>query len=148
MKDTVIEIPREFADGLPTLYTLERGGFATHLYQGVRLASTPQDYLRFAHMRLNGGELDWRAHPRTQDRFVGLLLQPSATNGLRGPHGLYIIDTIILRLRVSRRVFSKHDMNLSLARRPGAPSGHGAMPFSDRAIHFLGFDWCFVCGSL
>jgi len=26
----------------------------------VRLASTPQDYLRFAHMRLNGGELGVR----------------------------------------------------------------------------------------
>jgi hypothetical protein len=24
----------------------------------VRLASTPQDYVRFARMRLNGGELD------------------------------------------------------------------------------------------
>jgi len=147
MKDTVIEIPREFADRYPPS-TPWSAAASPRIPSGR--ASRPDP----------AGLPALRAHAPERRRarlacassdaspFRGLLLQPSATNGLRGPHGLYIIDTIILRLRVSRRVFSKHDMNLSLARHPGAPSGHGAMPFSNTRIYFLGFDWSCVCGSL
>src|SRR6267142_4557188 len=147
MKDTVIEIPREFADRYPpsTLWSAAASprissGRASRLdpagLPALRAHAPERRRARLACASSDARPFRGAAPPAVRNKW------------LRGPHGLYIIETIILRLRVSRRVFSKHDMNLSLARHPGAPSGHGAMPFSDRAIHFLGFDWCFVCGSL
>jgi CubicO group peptidase (beta-lactamase class C family) len=72
MKDTVFGIPPELASRFPTLYTRDPGGelkpvaAADDLYTrltghpggGVGLSSTARDYLRFAQMLLDGGELD------------------------------------------------------------------------------------------
>lgn len=72
MKDTVFGVPAERAARFPTTYTRDSGGalkplagaddpyehFTEHPFGGVSLSSTPRDYLRFAQMLLNGGELN------------------------------------------------------------------------------------------
>jgi CubicO group peptidase (beta-lactamase class C family) len=70
MEDTVFGVPPELASRYPTLYTADRGGalkavnpdpyarFTGHPGGGAGLAATARDYLRFAQMLLNGGELD------------------------------------------------------------------------------------------
>lgn len=72
MKDTVFGIPPGLASRYPTIYTTDRDGalkaiaapddtyarFTGHPGGGAGLSSTPRDYLRFAQMLLNGGELD------------------------------------------------------------------------------------------
>jgi CubicO group peptidase (beta-lactamase class C family) len=72
MKDTAFGIPPELASRFPTLYTHDAAGalkavapaedlysrFTGHPGGGAGLASTARDYLRFAQMLLNGGELD------------------------------------------------------------------------------------------
>jgi CubicO group peptidase (beta-lactamase class C family) len=70
MKDTVFGIPPGLAGRFPTLYTSANGGaleavtsdsyahFTGHPGGGAGLSSTARDYLRFAQMLLDGGELD------------------------------------------------------------------------------------------
>jgi CubicO group peptidase (beta-lactamase class C family) len=72
MKDTVFGIPPDLASRYPALYTHDAGGtlkavapaadlyprFTDHPGGGAGLSSTAHDYLRFAQMLLNGGELD------------------------------------------------------------------------------------------
>jgi len=72
MRDTVFGIPADRAARYPTTYTRYGAGalkplagaddpyqhFNEHPFGGVSLASTPRDYLRFAQMLLNGGELN------------------------------------------------------------------------------------------
>ena len=72
MKDTVFGMPEKLAPRYPTNYTPQPDGtlrplsaredtyrrFEAHPFGGVSVASTAQDYLRFAQMLLNGGELD------------------------------------------------------------------------------------------
>jgi CubicO group peptidase (beta-lactamase class C family) len=71
MKDTVFGVPGARAARFPTTYTRDGAGtlkplagaddpyehFTQHPFGGVSLSSTPRDYLRFAQMLLNGGEL-------------------------------------------------------------------------------------------
>jgi CubicO group peptidase (beta-lactamase class C family) len=72
MKDTVFGIPPGLASRFPTSYTRDSGGelkpvpaaddpyahFTGHPGGGAGLSSTARDYLRFAQMLLDGGELD------------------------------------------------------------------------------------------
>jgi len=70
MKDTVFGISPERADRYPTVYHTDASGAlkaasaaedyytGMPVFGGVSLASTARDYLRFAQMLLNGGELD------------------------------------------------------------------------------------------
>jgi CubicO group peptidase (beta-lactamase class C family) len=72
MKHTVFGVPRLLAARFPVTYTVDAAGelvplppsagryahFTRHPFGGVGLSSTPRDYLRFAQMLLNGGELD------------------------------------------------------------------------------------------
>ena len=72
MKDTVFGIPGDRAARYPTAYRTDAAGtlvaytpeedvyrrFATHPFGGVSVASTAEDYLRFAQMLMNGGELN------------------------------------------------------------------------------------------
>jgi len=74
MRDTVFGIPAERADRFPTAYRADASGaltaytreedpyphFTSHPFGGVSLSSTAEDYLRFAQMLLNGGELNGR----------------------------------------------------------------------------------------
>jgi CubicO group peptidase (beta-lactamase class C family) len=74
MRDTVFGIPAGLAGRFPTGYHTDASGalvpygrdedpynrFASHPFGGVSLSSTAEDYLRFAQMLLNGGELDGR----------------------------------------------------------------------------------------
>jgi CubicO group peptidase (beta-lactamase class C family) len=71
MKHTVFGVPAPLADRYATLYSRDAGGtltpiaaaadpyrhFTAHPFGGTGLASTARDYLRFAQMLLNGGEL-------------------------------------------------------------------------------------------
>jgi len=72
MRDTVFGMPQERANRFPTAYRTDAAGalvaytreedvyphFTTHPFGGVSVASTAEDYLRFAQMLLNGGELN------------------------------------------------------------------------------------------
>jgi CubicO group peptidase (beta-lactamase class C family) len=72
MKDTVFGVPPERADRYPTTYKLNASGalvtdtptedtyrrYTTHPFGGVGVATTAEDFLRFAQMLLNGGQLD------------------------------------------------------------------------------------------
>jgi CubicO group peptidase (beta-lactamase class C family) len=72
MKDTVFGMPQDRAARYPTAYRADAAGalvaytpeedvyrrFTTHPFGGVSVASTAADYLRFAQMLLNGGELN------------------------------------------------------------------------------------------
>jgi CubicO group peptidase (beta-lactamase class C family) len=72
MKDTVFGMPDDRAARFPTAYRADAAGalvaytreedvyrrFATRPFGGVSVASTAEDYLRFAQMLLNGGELN------------------------------------------------------------------------------------------
>ncbi len=72
MRETVFGVPAERASRFPTTYTRDGAGalkplasaddpyehFTEHPFGGVSLSSTPRDYLRFAQMLLNGGELN------------------------------------------------------------------------------------------
>jgi CubicO group peptidase (beta-lactamase class C family) len=74
MRDTVFGIPPGFAERFPTGYHADASGalvpfgrdedsynrFASHPFGGVSLSSTAEDYLSFAQMLLNGGELNGR----------------------------------------------------------------------------------------
>lgn len=74
MRDTVFGIPPERAGRFPTGYHSDASGallafghdedsynhFTSHPFGGAGLSSTAQDYLRFAQMLLNGGELNGR----------------------------------------------------------------------------------------
>jgi len=72
MADTAFGVPAARAARFPTTYTRDGAGalkplagaddpyehFTEHPFGGVSLSSTPRDYLRFAQMLLNGGELN------------------------------------------------------------------------------------------
>jgi CubicO group peptidase (beta-lactamase class C family) len=72
MKDTVFGTPPERSDRYPTTYKLDASGalvadtsaqdsyrrYTTRPFGGVGVASTAEDFLRFAQMLLNGGRLD------------------------------------------------------------------------------------------
>jgi CubicO group peptidase (beta-lactamase class C family) len=72
MRDTVFGMPQDRAARYPTAYRTDAAGalvaytreedvyphFTTHPFGGVSVASTAEDYLRFAQMLLNGGELN------------------------------------------------------------------------------------------
>lgn len=72
MKDTVFGMPPDRAARYPTAYRADAAGalvaytaaedvyphFTHHPFGGVSVASTAEDYLRFAQMLLNGGELN------------------------------------------------------------------------------------------
>jgi CubicO group peptidase (beta-lactamase class C family) len=72
MRHTVFGIPPQLAARFPQTYTSDPHGgieplapaqgfyrhFTGHAFGGASLSSTPRDYLRFAQMLLNGGELD------------------------------------------------------------------------------------------
>ncbi|HXN80291.1 MAG TPA: serine hydrolase domain-containing protein, partial [Steroidobacteraceae bacterium] len=72
MRDTVFGVPAERADRYATDYKVDSAGslhalsgqediysrFAQRPFGGISLSSTARDYLRFAQMLLNGGELD------------------------------------------------------------------------------------------
>jgi CubicO group peptidase (beta-lactamase class C family) len=74
MRDTVFGIPADRAARFPTAYHSDASGalvayardedpyqrFTSHPFGGVSLSSTGEDYLRFAQMLLNGGELNGR----------------------------------------------------------------------------------------
>jgi CubicO group peptidase (beta-lactamase class C family) len=72
MRDTVFGMPEDRAARFPTAYHGDAAGalvaytrdedsyprFTTHPFGGASVASTAEDYLRFAQMLLNGGELN------------------------------------------------------------------------------------------
>jgi CubicO group peptidase (beta-lactamase class C family) len=69
MRDTTFSLPAAKASRLTTLHALEKGALVraaeqgnftnvTYFSGGAGLVSTGRDYLRFAQMLLNGGELD------------------------------------------------------------------------------------------
>lgn len=69
MKDTFFALPPEQADRMPTLYMAEEGklvaavgpmteNYGSVVFGGHSLSGTATDYLRFAQMLLNKGELD------------------------------------------------------------------------------------------
>jgi CubicO group peptidase (beta-lactamase class C family) len=72
MRDTVFGMPQDRAARYPTAYHADAAGalvaytrdedvyphFTTHPFGGVSVAATADDYLRFAQMLLNGGELN------------------------------------------------------------------------------------------
>ncbi len=89
MHDTVFGVPvdraqryatayQADANGVLTAYTPEEDSythFTTHPFGGVSVASTAEDYLRFAQMLLNGGELDGAR-----------ILQPATVELMRADH--------------------------------------------------------------
>ena len=75
MRDTVFGIPEDRAARFPTAYHADASGAlvayrqdedpynrftSSHAFGGVSLSSTGEDYLRFAQMLLNGGDLNGR----------------------------------------------------------------------------------------
>jgi CubicO group peptidase (beta-lactamase class C family) len=72
MKDTVFGTPPERSDRYPTTYKLDANGalvadtsaqdsyrrYTTRPFGGVGVAASAEDFLRFAQMLLNGGQLD------------------------------------------------------------------------------------------
>jgi len=133
----------------PSSNTLERGGSANASLQGVRLASTPQDLpaLR-AHAperrraRLRAQSSDARpfrgaAPPAVRNKWVA-----------RAAWAIYYRYNNITAAGFATRVLETRHEPL-LARHPGAAvRARRNAVFRIESFIFLGFDWCFVCGSL
>jgi CubicO group peptidase (beta-lactamase class C family) len=92
MKDTAFNTPAAKAPRLATLFAIDKGEFAratnqgafvgaTYYSGGAGLAGTTADYVRFAQMMLNGGELDGK---RLLSRTTVDLMMSSHTQDL-GP---------------------------------------------------------------